>query len=45
MAYTWTTGEVITADKLNATGVVGSDLIINASYVETSEDEGVTVNS
>ena len=38
MAYTWTTGEVITADKLNATGGGGEFLItFTVSY---DEDEG-----
>ena len=35
MAYTWTTGETITAEKLNNTG--GGVLIVNSNYNESTE--------
>jgi len=34
MAYTWTTGETITAEKLNNTG--GGVLIVNCNYDESA---------
>ena len=35
MAYTWTDGELITAEKLNNTG--GGVLIVNANYDESTQ--------
>lgn len=37
MAYTWTTGEVITAAKLNATGGGDYDLELNFNFYNDSE--------
>ena len=38
MAYTWTTGEVITAEKLNATGGGASyDLVLTETFVENGD--------
>lgn len=46
MAYTWTNGELITADKLNQTGGGGSDvLIMNVSCTEDVITEEVTTTS